>query len=171
MKDLANNDLREYWLKGIFERYLHNYNAGLWSAPTLKKSLPDNAAILRLVSVFKVKSTDVPNIWDLYYRPCANGGPMEQGLHYDQSYCPTSDYSSLRIILCVASVFRLMVYMVDVHNTFQCTPLPENEKSPPIYVTMPPYYIKWFLKSHPNFHLDEKEQYVLQLFMNMQGNK
>ena len=32
-------------------------------------------------------------------------------------------------------------------------------------------YIKWFLKSHPNFQLDPKEKYVLQMFMNMQGNK
>ena len=61
--------------------------------------------------------------------------------------------------------------MLDVHNAFQCTPLHENDKSPPIYVTMPPLYIKWFLKSHPNFQLDLKEKYVLQMFMNMQGNR
>ena len=171
LKELSTDHLREYWIRGIFERYLHNYNAGLWSAPTLRKSLPDNAVVLQLVSVFKVKSTDVPNIWDLYYRPCANGGPMKQGLHYDQSYCPTSGYSSLRMILCIASVFFLPIYMIDVHNAFQCTPLPENKNSPPVYVTMPPYYIKWFIKSHPNYILDEKEKYVLQMFMNMQGNK
>ena len=170
-KELSEDDLREYWIKGIFERYLHNYNAGLWSAPTLRKDLPNNAVILKLVSVFKVKQTDVPNIWDLYYPPCVNGGPMKQGLHFDQSYCPTSGYSSLRIILCVASVFGLQIYMLDVHNAFQCTPLAENEKSPPIYVTMPPLYIKWFMKSHPNFQLDQNEKYVLQMFMNMQGNK
>ena len=170
-KELSEDDLREYWIKGIFERFLHNYNAGLWSAPTLRKNLPDNAVILKLVSVFKVKQTDVPNIWDLYYRPCANGGPMIQGLHFDQSYCPTSGYSSLRIILCLSSVFGLVLYMLDVHNAFQCRPLPENEKSPPIYVTMPPLYLKWFQKSHPKYELDPKEKYVLQMFMNMQGNK
>ena len=169
--DLQNNHLREYWIKGIFERYLHNYNAGLWSAPTLRKNLPDNAVVLKLVSVFKVKPTDVPNIWDLYYRPCANGGPMEQGVHFDQSYCPTSGYSSFRILLCLSAVMHLTVHMLDVHNAFQCTPLPENEKSPPIYVTLPPLYIRWFLKSHPNFQLDANEKYVLQMFMNMQGNK
>ena len=170
-KDLSENNLRESWIKGIYERYLHNYNAGLWSAPTLRKDLPDNAVILRLVSVFKVKRTDVTNVWDLYYRPCANGGPMEKGLHFDGSYCPTYGYASLRILLCLSSVLGLIIYMLDVHNAFQCTPLAENESSPPIYVTMPPLYLRWFLKSHPNFQLDEKEKYVLQMFMNMQGNK
>lgn len=96
-------------------------------------------------------------MWDLYYRPCANGGPMEKGLHFDESNCPTSGYASLRILLCLSSVLGLVIYMLDVHNAFQCTPLAENESSPPIYVTMPPLYIRWFLKSHPNFQLDEKE--------------
>ena len=169
--DLKADHLREYWIKGMYERYLHNYNAGLWSAPTPRKLLPPNAVILRLVSVFKVKSTDVPNIWDLYYRPCANGGPMEQGIHYSQSYCLTSGYAALRLILCLSSVLYLTVYMFDVHNAFQCTPLPENDTSPPIHVTLPPLYIQWFLKAHPNFKLDVNEKYVLQMFMNMQGNK
>ena len=62
------------------------------------------------------------------------------------------------------------MYMLDVHNAFQCTPLAESEKSPPIYATLPPLYLRWFLKSYPNFQLDEKEKYVLQMFMNMQGN-
>ena len=61
--------------------------------------------------------------------------------------------------------------MLDVHNTFQYTPLAENKTSPPIYVTMPPLYTKWFQKIHPNYKLDPKEKYVLQMFMNMQGNK
>ena len=61
--------------------------------------------------------------------------------------------------------------MFDAHNAFQCTPLPENETSPLIYVTLPPLYITWFLKSHPNFKLDINEKYVLQSFMSMQGNK
>ena len=150
-KELSNDPFREFWVKGIFERFLHNYNAGLWSAPTLRKNLPDNAVILKLVSVYKVKPTNVPNIWEIYYRPCANGGPMVQGLHFEQSYCPKSGYGSLRILLCLVSIFHLTLYMFDIHNAFQCTPLPEDDKSPPIYVTTPPLYIKWFSKSHPNY--------------------
>ena len=61
--------------------------------------------------------------------------------------------------------------MLDVHNAFQYKPLAENKISPPIYLTMPPLYTKWFQKIHPNYKLDPKEKYVLQMFMNMQGNK
>ena len=111
-KELRDEPLCEYWVKGIFERYLHNYNAGLWSVPTLRKHLPDNAVILKLVSVLKVKPTDVANNWDLYYRPCENGGPMEQGIHYDQSYCPTSSYASLRILLCIAAVLATFIHQM-----------------------------------------------------------
>ena len=112
--ELSKSDLRKYWVKGIYERFLHKYNAGLWSAPTCCKDLPDNAVVLQLVSVYKVKSTDVPNIWDLYYQPCANGGPMLQGLHYDQSYCHTSGYGSFRILICLASVLYIMHFNVHL---------------------------------------------------------
>ena len=33
------------------------------------------------------------------------------------------------------------------------------------------FNLKWFQKSHPNYKLGHKEKYVLQMFMNMQGNK
>ena len=169
--DLKDSPLREFWIKAVFERYLKNHNVGLLSAPVLRKLLPPEAIIQRSVSTFKVKTTEVADIWDLYFRVCADGSKMVQGIHFMFSHCSVSGNSSLLILLAISAKCRLVLTIHDIGNAFQGTPREESKESPPIYITMPPYYMQWFKKSFPKVKIDDKETYVLQMFSNMQGTK
>ena len=169
--DLKDSPLREFWIKAVFERYLKNHNVGLLSAPVLRKLLPPEAIILRSVSTFKVKSTEVPDIWDLYFRVCADGSKMIQGIHFLFSHCAVSGNSSLLIMLAICAKCMLTLSVHDIGNAFQGTPREETKETPPIYITMPPYYMQWFKKSFPKVKIDDNEKYVLQMFSNMQGTK
>ena len=170
-KDVNASPLREFWIKALFERYLKNHNVGLLSAPVPRRKLPPEAIILRSVSTFKVKATEIPDIWDLYFRVCADGSKMIQGIHFLFSHCAVSGNSSLLILLAVSAKCYLKLTVHDIGNAFQGTPRDETKETPPIYITMPPYYLQWFKKSFPKVKLDDKEKYVLQMFANMQGTK
>ena len=170
-RDVNPSPLREYWIKALYERYLKNHNVGLLSAPVLRRLLPKEAIILRSVSTFKVKATELPDIWDLYFRVCADGAKMVQGIHFLFSHCSVSGNSSLLILIAISAKCHLILTVHDIGNAFQGTPREESKDSPPIYITTPPYYMKWFRKSFPKVEIDEKETYVLQMFSNMQGTK
>ena len=96
---------------------------------------------------------------------------MIQGIHFLFSHCAVSGNSSLLILLAISAKCQLILTVHDIGNAFQGTPREESKESPPIYITMPPYYLKWFTKSFPKVEIDEKETYVLQMFSNMQGTK
>ena len=74
-------------------------------------------------------------------------------------------------MLAISAKCRLSLSVHDIGNAFQGTPREDTKDSPPIYITMPPYYMRWFKKRFPKVKIDDDEQYVLQMFSNMQGTK
>ena len=84
MADIKTDPFREQWYCAIMERYIKNHQVGLWSIPMPLSLIPDNDTVLQAVSTFKVKHTEVPNIYELYFRLCANGSSMKQGTDFDQ---------------------------------------------------------------------------------------
>jgi hypothetical protein len=75
--DLKHDPNREHWFNAVMERYTKNHRVGLWSIPVDRSKIPEKSTVLRSVSSFKIKNTIVDNIWDLYFRLCANGASME----------------------------------------------------------------------------------------------
>ena len=68
------------------ERYTKNHRVGLWSAPIPRDKVLPDTSILRTVTTFKIKKTQVDNIWDFYVRVCADGSPMKIDVDFDQSH-------------------------------------------------------------------------------------
>ena len=56
---------KEVWYKAVFERYDKNHTVGLFSTPIPRDQLASDAVVLKAVSVFKVKSTSTPGLYDL----------------------------------------------------------------------------------------------------------
>ena len=77
------------------ERYTKNHRVGIWSIPVSRASNPPNSNALPVVSTFNIKPTSVDNIWDFYFRLCANGSKMRQGIDFDQAHSPTGSYESI----------------------------------------------------------------------------
>ena len=169
-KEFLHSPYKEYWIKAMFERFTKYYNAGTWSAPIPRSSLPPNATVLDAVSTFKIKTTDNPNMWDLYYRPCSNGGPMKKGLDYDQSHASPATHQSLRMLIAVSAKLRFRICTLDISNAFQSTPRYDSKRTPPIYMRVPPLYIEWFNMSFHKMKVDKNlGPYVVQLLVYMQG--
>ena len=90
--DVINSDFKDLWYKAVYERYDKNHNVGLLSIPVPATEVPSNSVILRAVSAFKIKNTSHPNIYDFYFRMCADGSKQIKGLHFDESHSPPPQY-------------------------------------------------------------------------------
>ena len=63
---LLNSKLRTEWLDSIFDNYEKMITTGTWDRPILRTSVPENKLILRPRLVFKTKTTDHKDMYDLY---------------------------------------------------------------------------------------------------------
>ena len=167
VKDDVHKDV---WYKAVFERYDKNHTVGLFSSPIPIEDVDSKATTLRAVSVFKVKSTSTPGLYDLYFRLCANGSTQIKGIHFDESHSPTPATWVLFLAIAIGAAYMYTVYTIDIDNAFQNTPrYPDEQK--PIYVTIPPLYIPWLRQHFPHCVIKPAKRYVVQCFMNMQGMK
>ena len=169
--DLKNDPNREYWYQAIYERYTKNFAVGLWSIPISRAFIPKNAVVLPAVSTFKIKPTEAPDIWDFYFRLCANGSKMIKGKDYKESHAPTGSHTSIRIMCALAAALNLDLYGLNVDNAFQCTPKEDTPDNRPLYITMPPLYFSWFKKYFPHIKLEGIAPFVLQCLTQIQGTR
>ena len=95
-----------------------------FSAPVLRSLLPPNRKILRPRIVFRVKTTDIDNQYDIYSRKCANGSSMLEVVDFTVLYAPVDDILCLHIIIAIAYAEGLIILVLDIYNDFQNTILP-----------------------------------------------
>ena len=120
------------------------------------------------MSAFKIKNTNRPDVFDFYFRICADGSRQIKGLHFEESHSPVPCTWTILTSICVAAAFGLTGYIIDVDNAFQNTPRYPDENTKPLFITCPPLYLPWFKQRFPNFIIDPTVRlYVLQYFMNM----
>jgi len=167
--DVIKGDFKDVWYKAVYERYDKNHAVGLLSVPIPAAEAPPNSVVLRAVSAFKIKNTSHPNIYDFYFRMCADGSKQIKGLHYEESHSPTPSIWTILTCTCVAAAFSLRAYTIDIDNAFQNTPRYPTKDLQPIFITCPPLYLPWFKNRFPHFRFDPEKKYILQCFMNMQG--
>ena len=167
--DVINGDFKDIWYKAVYERYDKNNNVGLLSVPIPEHEVPPDSIILRAVSAFKIKNTSHPNIFDFYFRMCADGSKQIKGLHFDESHSPTPSIWTILTCTGVAAALSLKAYTIDIDNAFQNTPRYPTKDTQPIFITCPPLYLHWFKSRFPNYLFTPKTKYILQCFMNMQG--
>eukprot|EP00978_Attheya_sp_CCMP212_P013210 scaffold33172_cov29-Attheya_sp.AAC.2 len=97
----------------------------------------------------------------------------KRGIDYVESYAPvTTTACSIRIIVALAAGHTMTLAIADVKNAFQNTMIPVGERA---HVTMPPYYLQWFRRKHPNIKITsleaEADKYCLQSMNAIQGTK
>jgi len=170
-RDVIDGDHKDIWYKAVYERYDKNHKVGLLSIPVPISELPQNAHVLRAVSAFKIKNTLQPNIYDFYFRMCADGSKQVKGIHFDESHSPTPSTWTILTCVAIAASFGLTAYTIDVDNAFQNTPRYPTKDTKPVFLTCPPLYLHWFQQRFPNYRFQKNTKYVLQCFMNMQGMK
>ena len=168
--DVKQSPFRDAWYKAVMERYDKNHIVGLFSSPIPIEDVPEGSAILRAVSVFKIKTTTNPGIFDFYFRLCADGSGQIQGIHFEHSHSPTPAAWVILVCIAIAAAHGLTIYTIDIDNAFQNTPR-YSDQHKPIYVTLPPLYLQWMKSRFPAHTLKQGKRYVLQCYMNMQGMK
>jgi hypothetical protein len=92
-----------------------------------------------------------------------------QGIHYEQSYCPSVKPTTLRVNLAIAAMLRAYIGMIDIKNAFQTTQASLTSKAS--YSSMPPFYLQWLLQQDGFDYAKEDGPYVRQLFAYLQGKK
>ena len=167
--DVIKGDFKDLWYKAVYERYDKNHQVGLLSIPIPQNEVPHNTIILRAVSAFKIKKTSQPNVFDFYFRMCADGSKQIKGLHFNESHSPTPAIWTILTCTCVAAALSLTAYTIDIDNAFQNTPRYPTKDTKPIFITCPPLYLPWFKSRFPHFTFRPDTKYILQCFMNMQG--
>ena len=140
MKDLQDYPLREYFIYAIYEQYTKYHEGGLASIPEPKKNIPSSATVLKAIPTFKVKPTEVKNVYDLVFCLCAHGGYQVPGQDFDQTHAPVASPTSLRIFLALSAALNLSITASDVSNAFQSTNRFDKDRKP-LYLSCPPYYM------------------------------
>jgi len=167
--DVIQGEFKDLWYKAVYERYDKNHQVGLLSIPIPQDEVPEDTIILRAVSAFKIKKTSQPNVFDFYFRMCADGSKQIKGLHFNESHSPTPAIWTILTCTCVAAALSLTAYTIDIDNAFQNTPRYPTKDTKPIFITCPPLYLPWFKSRFPHFNFKSNTKYILQCFMNMQG--
>ena len=81
-----------------------------FTAPFLHHSLPPDTKIIHIRVYFRVKTTDIDNLYDLYSRTCADASFMIEGVDFTVLYSPMSGSRSLYIIITVESEEGLIFF-------------------------------------------------------------
>ena len=117
---------------------------------------------------FEVKITDLDYFHELKCRLCADGSRMAEGIDLVNSYTPTADADSLRLVIALVVTYCLDLTLYDVSNDFQTNIISDPAKRH--YLSIPPLYQKWF-KYRWLQNQDNWKKLVLQTLRNMQGTK
>ena len=164
---MLKSPIRSFWFESIFENYDKMDATGTWSAPILiseilldiKKAM----MIYRPVLSFKVKSTDVTNVFELYTRTCADGSQKaDNSQMFSLNFATVIDTASLRFLVAIASSYYMKGYVLDISNAFQ-----NKWKTNPMaryYLRLPVKYLDWFKDKYPNHALlsNQGSDYILQ---------
>ena len=150
------------------------HDTGTLSCPfPISSILKHNPTILPSRLSFEVKLTDVDTFYELKCRLCADGSRMTEGIDFSESYAPTSDADSFRLIIALASSKGYWLIFYDVSNAFQTNVIDDPSKRH--YLRLPPLYQQWFKQRWPTHPLHSTchdwKQLVLQTLRNLQGTK
>jgi len=79
----------------------------------LKNYVPNGTPIISSLFNTLVKTTEIPNLWNLKIRFCINGKPIIGFDQYVQSYTPVASADSIRLQLEYYSTFDFLVCNYD----------------------------------------------------------
>ena len=135
--------LRHHWIDCIFVTFDKILDTGTLSCPfPMSFILKNDLTILPYRLSFEVKLTDVDKFYELKCRICTDGSIMTEGIDFSESFAPTSDADSFRLIIALASSKVYLLIFYDVSNAFQTNVIDDPSKRH--YLRLPPLYQQWF---------------------------
>ena len=87
------------------------------------------------------------------------------------SYIPVASIKSIRIIITIASAQGMIIFVLNISNSFQNNILSKSEED--VYITLPYLYLEWFKQKrskHPLAPHNAKEL-CIQTIKSIQGTK
>ncbi|GJX82488.1 retrovirus-related pol polyprotein from transposon TNT 1-94 [Tanacetum coccineum] len=117
---------------------------------------PDNAKIIALKWIYKVKLNEYGDVLKNKARVVAKGFCQEEGLNFEESFAPVARLEAIRIFLANAASKNITVYQMDVKTAFLNGELKEE-----VYVSQPEGFVDPDRPNHV-YHL-KKALYVLKL--------
>ena len=112
--------------------------------------------------VFAEKTNELGEVVRFKGRFVAKGFSQIQGIHYDQTYAPTLNLSSFRLLMAMAVQNGLDIEQMDVETAFLIPKLPEKEK---VFLKVP----QSFVDLANECGVPMKEGQVLELFKCLYG--
>ena len=115
------------------------------------KSLPEGTKVLYSLIDTGTKEDNCSDACKLVAQKCINGSFQIQGIEFDEFYSPLAHSDSFRINISISDNHRLTASILYISNDLHNLKVPINER---VCVIPTPYYLDWFEKSYPNFHLN-----------------
>ena len=142
-----------------------------FSAPFLRSLLTSDTNILRLRIYFRVKTTDIENQYNLYSRKLSDGSSMLEVVYLTVSYSPVAGIRSHHIIIAIASVESLILFILDIPNSFHNTILPNLSEI--VHLILLYLYLEWYTIKCPEYPLSliNHKELCIQAIKSIQGKK
>jgi hypothetical protein len=121
-----------------------------------RSSLPKGTKLLRAVWSYRRKRRPDGTILKYKARLCADGSRQKKGIDYEENYAPVVAWSTVRLLLTVASVLDLNMRQIDFTQAF-----PQAAPTEDVYMHLPS---GWTVKD-----ADGNDDYVIKLERNLYG--
>ena len=108
--DVVKNTLRAKWYDSIFENEKKMEKFTPFIAPFKYWLFTPDTKILYSWILFRVKTIEMYNKFDLYSRTCADVSSIIEGVYFTVSYTPVAGIKSLIIIIDIASAKGMIIF-------------------------------------------------------------
>ena len=121
-----------------------------------RSSLPPGTRLLRAVWSYRRKRRPDGTILKYKARLCADGSQQRRGIDYEENYAPVVAWSTVRLLMVIASVLGLNMRQIDFTQAF-----PQAAPTEDVYMHLPQ---NWECKD-----ADGNDDYVIKLERNLYG--
>jgi len=131
-------------------------------------SLPNAAQLLNSIWSYRGKRKPTGELLKHKAKICTDGSQQKFGIDFWQTYAPVVNWSTIRLVLVLASILNLYSCQVDFAQAF-----PQARLSDPVYLKIPQ---GWYVDDDNNLqkHADAKHrdrEHYIQLLKNLYGCK
>ncbi|GJZ13309.1 retrovirus-related pol polyprotein from transposon TNT 1-94 [Tanacetum coccineum] len=104
---------------------------------------PDNMFLIKLKSIYKVKTYESGGVLKIKARLVAQGFKQEEGIDFEESFAPVARIEAIRIFIAYVAHKNMTIYQVDVKTAFLNGELKEE-----VYISQPEGFVDQDNPSH-----------------------
>ena len=121
-----------YWWGAMDAELNGARSKATWTLTTLQRRTDK---VLQSKWVFSLKTDSNGYVTRFKARIVAVGTSQEQGVHYDESYAPVTNFAAMRMLVALAAMNGWKIGLADVKNAYLNTPLSDVAEG--LYMTQP----------------------------------